>query len=81
MKLVKLQRTRADTEAKIPSRLERELWFIDNWNKRPPWEKRQLYKEGQQVFWCRPRREVFFKKEQVDAELAYKDFVFPEDVS
>ena len=74
MKLVKLQRTRADTEAKIPSRLERELWFIDNWNKRPPWEKRQ-------VFLCRPRREIFFRKERVDEELAYKDFVFPEDAN
>ena len=73
LKLTKLHRTRADTEARIPPRLERELWFIDNWRGEPPWRKREV---AQRPKWMDG---TYFKKELVPRELAYSEFVFPED--
>ena len=75
LKLTKLHRTRADTEAKIPPRLERELWFIDNWRDRAPWRKR-----------TRPRPledwedRIYFRSERVPRELAYTKFIYSEDL-
>jgi hypothetical protein len=67
---LKLQRTRADTEATAIPRRERELWFVTNWRQAPPWEKREPY----------VRRPIWFRKELVPRELAYTEFIFPEDL-